>query len=61
MKTLMAVALAGLVLALTAAAQTEITTPPPDRSLSFYNTHNEEHLTVIYKRGNNYVQEGLGV
>jgi uncharacterized protein YcbK (DUF882 family) len=45
--------------ALTAAAQTEITTPPPDRSLSFYNTHNEEHLTVIYKRGNNYVQEGL--
>jgi uncharacterized protein YcbK (DUF882 family) len=45
--------------ALTAAAQTEITAPPPDRTLSFYNTHNEEHLTVIYKRGENYLQEGL--
>jgi uncharacterized protein YcbK (DUF882 family) len=59
MKALVISALAVASLALTAAAQTEITTPPPDRSLSFYNTHNEEHLTVIYKRGNNYVQEGL--
>jgi len=58
-KTLMAVALAGLVLALTAAAQTEITTPPPERSLSFYNTHNGERLTVVYKRDSNYLQEGL--
>jgi uncharacterized protein YcbK (DUF882 family) len=59
---LRAVVMSGLAVALcalTAAAQTEITTSPPDRSLSFYNTHNEEHLTVIYKRGNNYVQEGL--
>ncbi|MGZ8857892.1 MAG: YcbK family protein [Candidatus Aminicenantales bacterium] len=59
MKALAISLLALALLSLTAAAQTEITTPPPERSLSFYNTHNEDHLTVIYKRGSNYVQEGL--
>jgi uncharacterized protein YcbK (DUF882 family) len=59
MKALAISLLALALLSLTAAAQTEITTPPPERSLSFYNTFNEEHLTVIYKRGSNYVQEGL--
>lgn len=58
-KVLAISALAVALLALTAAAQMEITTPPPERSLSFYNTHNEEHLTVIYKRGKIYIQEGL--
>jgi uncharacterized protein YcbK (DUF882 family) len=59
MKALAISLLALALLSLTAAAQTEITTPPPERSLSFYNTHNGDHLTVIYKRGSNYVQEGL--
>ncbi|MGZ8840607.1 MAG: YcbK family protein [Candidatus Aminicenantales bacterium] len=59
MKALAISLLALALLSLTAAAQTEITTPPPERSLSFYSTHNEDHLTVIYKRGSNYVQESL--
>jgi uncharacterized protein YcbK (DUF882 family) len=59
MKALAISLLASALLSLTAAAQTEITTPPPERSLSFYNTFNGERLTVIYKRGSDYVQEGL--
>ena len=31
-----------------------------ERSLSFYNTHTYERLTVIYKKGDAYIQEALG-
>lgn len=31
-----------------------------ERSLSFYNTHTYERLTVIYKKGDAYSQEALG-
>lgn len=52
--------LAALILASAAAAQTMITVPPePERALSFYNTHNGEHLSVVYKRGPNYLQAAL--
>lgn len=54
-----AVGLAVLILAPMATAQTAVTPPPAERVLSFYNTHNGEHLTVVYKRGNNYLQDGL--
>ena len=30
-----------------------------ERSLSFYNTHTHESLTVIYKKGDAYIQEAL--
>ena len=30
-----------------------------ERSLSFYNTHTYERLTVIYKKGDVYIQEAL--
>ena len=29
-----------------------------ERRLSFYNTHTHERLTVIYKKGDDYVMEG---
>lgn len=59
MKFLIWGALAGLMLALTAAAQTDGTAQVPERTLSFYNTHNGEHLSVAYRRGNDYLQVGL--
>ena len=31
-----------------------------ERSLFFYNTHTHERLTVIYKKGDAYIQEALG-
>jgi len=31
-----------------------------ERGLSFYNTHTHEHLTVIYKKGDDYVPEAMG-
>ena len=30
-----------------------------ERTLSFFNTHNFEHLTVVYRRGDEYVPEAL--
>ena len=30
-----------------------------ERRLSFYNTHTHERLTVIYKKGDDYVMEGM--
>ncbi len=39
--------------------------PPPaagqaeERLLAFYNTHNHEHLSIVYKRGANYLQPAL--
>ena len=30
-----------------------------ERSLSFYNTHTHERLTVIYKKGDTYIQDAL--
>jgi uncharacterized protein YcbK (DUF882 family) len=30
-----------------------------ERTLSFYNTHTYEHLTIIYRRGNDYLQDAL--
>ena len=34
-------------------------TTAQERTLSFYNTHTDEHLTVTYRRGNEYIQEAL--
>ncbi len=51
---------AALALAPAAAAQTVITAAPePVRTLAFYNTHNGEHLSVVYKRGDNYLRPAL--
>jgi uncharacterized protein YcbK (DUF882 family) len=33
--------------------------PGQERTLSFYNTHTQEHLIVVYRRGSEYVQAGL--
>ena len=32
---------------------------PPERTLSFYNTHNDEHLSVVYRRGDDYLPAAL--
>ena len=51
---------AGLALAGAVSAQTVITAAPePERTLAFHNTHNGEHLSVVYKRGPNYLQAAL--
>ncbi|MEN6310202.1 MAG: DUF882 domain-containing protein [Acidobacteriota bacterium] len=73
LKRLAAFALAGLVLSAAAAAQTPdpaaarmaAQTAAPaapaslERSLSFYNTHNGEHLTVVYRRGDDCLPDSL--
>jgi len=59
LKTLIAATFAGLVLALSAAAQTAVAIPAPERTLSFYNTHNGEHLSVVYKRGDTLLQVAM--
>lgn len=59
LKTFIAGAFAGLVLALLAAAQTAVATPAPERTLSFYNTHNGEHLSIVYKRGDAFLPVAL--
>jgi L,D-transpeptidase YcbB len=33
--------------------------PAEERTLSFYSTHNHEHLSVVYRRGQDYVPEAL--
>jgi uncharacterized protein YcbK (DUF882 family) len=33
---------------------------PPERRLSFYNTHTHERLTVVYKKGGGYVLGAMG-
>jgi murein L,D-transpeptidase YcbB/YkuD len=43
----------------TAAAPASVTPPPPERTLSFYNTHNDEHLSVVYRRGDDHLPEAL--
>ena len=51
---------AAFLLVRAAAAQTVITVPPvPERTLSFFNTHNGERLRVVYRRGANYLQPAL--
>jgi uncharacterized protein YcbK (DUF882 family) len=52
-------ALVSALLALPAAAQKSALAPALAHTLSFYNTHNGEHLTVVYRRGNDYVPEAL--
>ncbi len=47
----------GLISALFGAAGGLVTAQT--RALSFYNTHTREHLTVIYRRGNEYVSAAL--
>ena len=42
-----------------AAGPTQATAAEPERTLSFHNTHNGEHLSVVYKRGPNYLQAAL--
>ena len=50
---------AAIALASAAAAQDKITAAEPERTLAFHNTHNGERLSVVYKRGPNYIQAAL--
>jgi len=73
LETFAAIALAGVVLTATATAQASDpaatrtaaqTAPPiapgsPERSLSFYNTHNAERLTAVYRRGDDCLPDSL--
>jgi uncharacterized protein YcbK (DUF882 family) len=36
-----------------------VSTPEPERSLSFYNTHTGEHLSLVYRRGDEYLPNAL--
>lgn len=47
----------GLISAVLATASAFVTAQT--RTLSFYNTHTREHLSVIYRLGNQYVAAGL--
>jgi len=58
LKTFIACALAALLLA-SAAAQQTAGMAPTERLLSFFNTHNREHLSVVYRRGNDYLPDAL--
>jgi uncharacterized protein YcbK (DUF882 family) len=40
-------------------AQQKDEAKPEERVLSFYNTHTDEHLSVVYRRGKDYVPEAL--
>ncbi len=42
-----------------ATAKPEAKDAGPERLLLFYNTHSQEHLAVVYRRGPVYDQEGL--
>jgi uncharacterized protein YcbK (DUF882 family) len=59
-------ALFGLLLAAPTAArlpkparEAPIAPPPPERSLSFYNTHTAERLSLVYRRGDEYLPNAL--
>jgi uncharacterized protein YcbK (DUF882 family) len=55
MRTLTAFILAAVLLPLAFPASATA----QERTLSFYNIHNQERLTVIYRRGDDYVPEAL--
>jgi uncharacterized protein YcbK (DUF882 family) len=58
LKAFIAGAFAGLLLVSAAAAQT-VQPAPTERALSFFNTHNGEHLGIFYRRGNDYLPDAL--
>jgi hypothetical protein len=46
-------------IALTALAMAGPAAPTSDRTLSFFNTHTNETLTVVYKRDGRYIPEAM--
>jgi uncharacterized protein YcbK (DUF882 family) len=42
-----------------AAARTVVPEPEKERTLSFFNTHTGERLAVVYKRGDEYLQDAM--
>jgi uncharacterized protein YcbK (DUF882 family) len=63
LRTLVVSLMAGLFATSAISAQTPAPSPPAgqaaERTLSFFNTHNEERLSVVYRRGDDYLPEAL--
>jgi uncharacterized protein YcbK (DUF882 family) len=51
--------LTGVMFLLVLAAAAHAPGPGQERTLAFFNIHTQEHLTVIYRRGDDYVPEAL--
>jgi uncharacterized protein YcbK (DUF882 family) len=57
--SVLAAALLALALPVLVAPQETAPAAGPERVLSFFNIHNGAHLSVVYRRGDEYLPEGL--